>query len=259
MGPVIGQLGRKPTKHDARNLRLAPILAAIPKLPAAPFARNWGRHYLANGDLGDPIIFGTFSNLTYGDCTCAAFGHMDQAVSEATRTPSTVTTEMVLEAYDAISGWDRSTPSANDDGANNLDALKWFRRQGLITAYAQIDERDLAHIELCINLYQAVYVGVDLPLAAQKQKIWDVAPVGPRDPSYDRRSWGGHAMMAVGYDAIGVWFVTWGRLQFATWPWFFTYVDEAYVGIHRQFVASSSALTPAGFIASQIVAALANV
>ena len=256
----IGQLGRKPTKHDTRNVQLAPILAASPAvLPAAPLARNWGRRYLVNGDPGNAIPFATFSNLQYGDCTCASLGHFDEGVCEATQTPKMITTDIVLEAYDAISDWDRDTPTENDDGAHNLDALKWFRKQGLITAFAEIDETRRTHIELCINLFHGVYVGADLPLAAQKQQVWDVAPPSARDPSYDRRSWGGHAMTAVGYDAIGVWFVTWGRMQSATWSWFFTYVDEAYVMIHRQLVADGSKLTPAGFLADQIVAALAQV
>jgi hypothetical protein len=125
----------------------------------------------------------------------------------------------------------------------------------LITAFASVYSR--MHIETCINLFHGVYVGADLPLSAQGQQAWDVAPPGSTDPSYRRRSWGGHAMMCIGYDQGGVWFATWGNRQYATWAWFNTYVDEAYVAVHKQLVADGSKLTPAGYLASQITSALA--
>ena len=251
-----GQLGRQPTKHDMRTVRAAPLLdAAAGVLPAAPLARNWSRYYQPDGNLGAFIPLGTFSNMQYGDCTCAAFGHLDEAVCSASGLLTTVTTAMVLEAYDAISPWDRNKPTENDNGAFNLDALKWFQKQGLITAYAKVYSR--AHVETCINLFHGVYVGADLPLSAKGQQTWDVAPVGSTDPNYKPRSWGGHAMMAIGYDQKGVWFATWGHRQFATWAWFHTYVDEAYVALHKQLVADGSKLSPAGYLAGQIAAALA--
>ncbi len=253
-----GQLGRQPTKHDVRTVRATPLLdaaSAANVLPAAPFARNWARYYNPDGSLGSFIGLGTFSNMQYGDCTCAAFGHLDEAVCAASGAPTTVTTSMVLEAYDAISPWDRNHPAINDEGASNLDALRWFKSQGLITAFASLYNR--AHVETCINLFHGVYVGADLPLAAKTQQTWDVAPAGSTDPSYKPRSWGGHAMFAIGYDQAGVWFATWGRRQYATWAWFNTYVDETYVALHRNLVADGSKLTPAGYLADQITGALA--
>ncbi len=251
-----GQLGRQPTKHDVRTVRGGPLLdAGAAVLPAAPLGRNWSRYYLPDGSLGSFIPLGTFSNMIYGDCTCAAFGHLDEAVCAATNTPTIVTTAMVLEAYDAISPWDPNKPLENDVGAFNLDALRWFKEKGLITGFASLYSR--AHVELCINLFHGVYVGVDLPLSAKGQQTWDVAPPGSTDPKYKPRSWGGHAMMAIGYDQGGVWFATWGHRQYATWAWFNTYVDEAYVALHKQLVADGSRLTPAGYLADQISATLA--
>jgi hypothetical protein len=251
-----GRLGRQPTKHDLRTVRGGPLIdAANNVLPAAPLARNWGRYYLPDGAIGTFIGLGTFSNMQYGDCTCAAFGHLDEAVCAATGSVNVVDLPMVLEAYDAISPWDRNNPTANDVGAFNLDALKWFKDRGVITAFASVYSR--AHIETCINLFHGVYVGVELPLAAKTQQVWDVAPAGSKDPNFKPRSWGGHAMMAIGYDQGGVWFATWGHRQYATWAWFNTYVDEAYVALHKWLVADGSKLTPAGYLASQITDALA--
>ena len=253
-----GQLGRQPTKHDTRTVRGAPLLDAAASanlLPAAPMARNWSRYVLPDGSLGSFIPLGTFSNMMYGDCTCAAFGHLDEAVCAALGVPTFVTTAMVLEAYDAISPWDRGKPTENDGGATNLDALRWFTSQGLIKSFASIYSR--AHVEICIDLFHGVYVGADLPLSAQHQQTWDVAPPGSTDPKYKPRSWGGHAMFAIGYDQGGVWFATWGHRQYATWAWFNTYVDEAYVALHRQLLADPTKVGPAGYLAAQIADALA--
>lgn len=252
---MVGRLGRLPRKIDSRTVSLNNLLETIPvPLPAPPLARNWGRRYLTGGGVGGPIPFSTFGNLQYGDCTCAAIGHYDEAVCTAVATNKTITTDIVFEAYDDISEWDRNQPSKNDLGAQNLDALNWFRKQGLIAAFAAFNEKDLLHVQLGINLFHGVYIGADLPISAKRQVIWDVAPSDRLDPNYAPRSWGGHAMLAVGYDARGVWFVTWGRLQFATWPWFLTYVDEGYVMIHRNLMNSEP--SPAGFFVDQISAAL---
>ena len=162
-----------------RAWRAAPRRGAA-VLPAAPLARNWSRYYQPDGSLGSFIPLGTFSNMQYGDCTCAAFGHLDEAVCAATNAPTIVTTPMVLEAYDAISPWDANKPLENDVGAFNLDALRWFKDHGLITGFASLYSR--AHVETCINLFHGVYVGVELPLSAKTQQTWDVAPPGSTDP-----------------------------------------------------------------------------
>ncbi len=251
-----GCLGRLTTKHDLRTVRLSPILsAAETALPAAPMSRNWSRLVNPDGTLGSFIPLGTFGNMQYGDCTCAAFGHLDQAVCAATGMVNYVDLPMVLEAYDAISPWDRNDPTRNDGGATNLDALRWFKNRGILVGYASVYSR--AQFELCINLFHGVYVGVDLPLSARSQIVWDAAPAGSTDPKYKPRSWGGHAMMAIGYDQGGVWFATWGTRQYATWRWVETYVDEAYVPLHRHLVADGSKLSPAGYLADQIATTLA--
>lgn len=250
---IVGKLGRGPTRHDLRTVRLATLDTG--PLPAAPMGRNWARKYNADGSLGDYVPFGTFGNMQYGDCTCAAFGHLDQAVATATGTAPLVSVPMVLEAYDAISPWDVNNPTTNDVGAFNIDALKWFKDKGIIVGFASLYAR--AQVETCINLFHGVYVGADLPLSAKTQQVWDVAPKGSTDPKYKPRSWGGHAMMALGYDQGGVWFATWGHRQYATWAWFNMYVDEAYVPLHQRLVADGSKLSPAGYLADQITHALA--
>lgn len=233
------KLGRNPSAPDARDLRLATY--RIPStLGASPPMRNWTRF------AGAPLLFSDFGNLRFGCCTCAALGHVDQAAAAHTGRAPTVTTPLVLEAYDAISGWDRDRPTENDDGASCRDALRWFKSRGIVEAYVRLDEASRAHIEYAVNIGGAAYVGADLPIAAQRQEVWDVAPVNGWTDDYKRRSWGGHAMALLGYDRGGVWFATWGRIQRATWPWFFSYVDEAWLAI-ADLWTDTTRLTPSGF------------
>ncbi len=46
--------------------------------------------------------------------------------------------------------------------------------------------------------------------------------------AYEPGSWGGHAVVVVGYDASGVTIVTWGALKRITWAGWGAYCDEAY-------------------------------
>lgn len=245
------KLGRVPSKPDARDLRLASYL--IPRdLGATPPMRNWTRK--PNGEL---IAFDTFGNDRFGCCTCAALGHVDQAAAAQTGFLSTFSTAKVLNAYDAISDWDVAHPLDNDNGASCRDALKFFKGTGDVEAYVRLDEASRFHIEFALNACGAVYVGADLPIAAQKQTTWDVAPANGWTEDYKRRSWGGHAMALLGYDRTGVWFATWGRVQRATWPWVFSYVDEAWAVIADVWT-DTTRLTPSGFDLERLLADVAR-
>lgn len=255
------KLGRRATKRDPNNVRMAAMLADqrfAALLPGTPMACTFSHLRNADGSIGLPITFGMFDNDRIGDCTCASFGHYDQAVSAHLGIPSTVDTAMVRRAYQSVGGWDPNDPST-DDGACNLDALKWFKRAGVIGGFVQLDEGNRKHLEIAIDLGMGVYVGADLPKSAQRQQVWDTAPAGQRDSSYDRGSWGGHAMFAVDYDADGVTFVTWGGLKRATWSWFYTYVDESYAAIHTALTKLGDRVAPNGYLVAQIAAAIVNV
>lgn len=56
----------------------------------------------------------------------------------------------------------------------------------------------LPDIATAIWLFGGAYIGVELPITAQNQEIWDVPQhPGPKD---EPGSWGGHAIYLVGYD-----------------------------------------------------------
>ncbi len=106
-------------------------------------------------------------------------------------------------------------------------------------------------MEAVVNLTGSLYVGVDLPLSAQRQTVWDVAPAGQHDSSYAPGSWGGHAMTMLGYDRLHVTFITWGAVKIATIEWFRTYVSEAWAMIDDLWLRDDG-LTPSGFDAAAL-------
>jgi hypothetical protein len=131
-----------------------------------------------------------------------------------------------------------------------LDSMKDWRRTGIgghtIGAFVEIDPLNRVHFETGVNLLGGVLVGARLPLAAQNQTIWDIAPAGQWTSLFTPGSWGGHAMAAVAYARPGVVLVTWGGLKLATWEWIHSYVDECYGPISLDWV-NDHTLAPNGF------------
>ena len=100
-----------------------------------------------------------------------------------------------------------------------------------------------------------LYIGLALPLSAQREQTWDWngSLTGDDRPG----SWGGHAVDVVRYSAGSLTAVTWGRLQDLTWPFWDRYVDEAYCILSNDFLSSKRA--PNGFDLDALKADLALV
>ena len=59
-------------------------------------------------------------------------------------------------------------------------------------------DRPIPDVAAAIWLFGGAYIGVEFPITAQNQDVWDVpAKPGPKD---EPGSWGGHAVYLVGYD-----------------------------------------------------------
>ena len=129
--------------------------------------------------------------------------------------------------------------------------------------------RDVA---TAIWLFGGAYIGVELPISAQNQDVWDV----PKNPGRNDEpgSWGGHAVYLVGYESgLGVrgqrlgaetrapaspnpqsltpnpctlTCITWGQLKKMTWAWFEKYCSEAYALVSRDWLQASG-VAPSGF------------
>ncbi len=138
--------------------------------------------------------------------------------------------------------------------------LNYWRKKGIaghkILAFAALDPRNIEHVKQSVYLFGGTYIGVQLPLSAQAQDIWDVPSTGPTGDG-EPGSWGGHAVCVVAYNATGLWVVTWGKLQFMTWAFWHTYCDEAYAVFSTDMLAKGK--SPAGFDLPQLQADLAEI
>ena len=233
---TIRKLGRLPTKHDPRTLHLSRYM--LEGLPPPPAAVDW------MDKIGD---WGMMGNDSVGDCTCACAGHEIEAWTAYASSEAVISTADVLAAYSAITGYDPSDPNT-DQGAACLDVLKYWRTTGIgghkIGAFVAVDPKSELQIKLACYLFGSVYLGVDLPVSAQSQDVWDVpegGPVGDGAPG----SWGGHAIPIQAYDLTGETVITWGSKQRMTPAFLATYCSEAYAILSQDFIAAGKA--PNGF------------
>lgn len=242
------RLGKGAPKVDPRTRKLAHYWRTT--RPAPPEERLWSQAVPA---------WPMFMNDIIGDCTCAALGHAMVCWNANNGSPWRPNDRQILEAYQAISGYDPEVPGT-DNGALMIDALNHARRFGIggrkIDAYVAVDHFDVDDVKTAINLFGACYLGLGLPVSAQNQSEWVVALAGTQGNA-ERGSWGGHAVITVAYDAKGAWIVTWGGLQFVSWRWLLGYADEAYAILSADWADFDGA--PNGFDYAALKADLAAV
>lgn len=245
------KLGKLSPRHDPRTLQFAQYLpSSLPK-PAdscdwSPAVKNW------------PMM----ANDRLGDCTCAAAGHLiqDWSFNRSQKDPKpfppfTPTDAQIVAAYSQITGYNSAT-GENDNGAVELDVLKFWKKHGIagqkISAYVALEPGNLDHVKYSIILLGGCYIGVSLPLSAQNQPdVWSVVGGHSAAPG----SWGGHAVCPVGYDLQFVYFISWGKLMKMTWQFWLKYVDEAYAILSPEWIESNK-VAPSGFRLDQIQADL---
>jgi hypothetical protein len=241
------KLGKKPARHDKRTLQLASYLAT--HLPTPPAAVAWSskvHHW--------PM----YLNDSLGDCTCAAAGHMIQAwTADGQNKEFDVSDQDVLKMYEMVGGYRPGQPDT-DQGAVELDVLKYWRKLGCarhtISAFMAVSPQSTTLVKDGIYLFGGLYVGIALPVSAQNQQVWDVPPGGIIGDGFPG-SWGGHAVPIIDYDLRGLTCVTWGSLKRMTWAFLKLYCDEAYAILSPDFLLAGKA--PNGFNAAQLQADLA--
>lgn len=244
------KLGKTAPRHDPRTLQLANYLK--PKaLPPAPLQANW---------TGTVSQWPMMANDRIGDCTCAAAGHLIEEWTSNAGKPVVPPDSAIIAAYSKITGYNPKT-GANDNGANELDVLNYWRQSGIgghkIDAYTALEPGNHEHVKDSVYLFGGCYIGLGLPLSAQNQDVWSVPPggaVGQGAPG----SWGGHAVPVVEYDARGLTVVTWGALKVMTWSFWDTYCDEAYGVISLDWIAKNQQ-APSGLDLTALLADLKEV
>jgi GNAT superfamily N-acetyltransferase len=241
------RLGKLPVRHDVRTLQLARYVDTA-ALPAPPATYDETAHVPE---------WPMYANDRIGDCTCAAAGHMIEAwTAAASGTAVEVSEAEVLAAFDRVKVVD---PATGEEGAVELDVLKDWRKTGVgghrIGAFAAVPAHDHGLVRTASYLFGGVYIGIALPVTAQRQHVWDWTGslTGPARPG----SWGGHAVDVVRYDADTLTVVTWGSLTEMTWAFWDRYVDECYGLLSDDFLSQGKA--PNGFALADLKADLALV
>jgi hypothetical protein len=261
-------LGKRPRRHDQRTLMMANYLT--PALPPAPPAVDYTQGV---------TDWGMMRNDQLGCCTIAAVGHAVQAwtVNAGSRVNFA---DRTIDLY--YEKWDGYNPAnaATDQGGVELDVLNDWRQQGFagheLDAYAAISLSGVrgpkSEVQTAIWLFGGAYIGVELPLTAQNQDVWDVADGPDAEPG----SWGGHAIYLVGYDfrtsdsglrapdpgpsptdsglrtpdsgltSATLTCITWGQTKKMTWAWFEKYCSEAYALVSKDWLKASG-VAPSGF------------
>jgi hypothetical protein len=197
-----------------------------------------------------------YGNDTVGDCTCAAVGHIIEEGQLYNRQPVTPTTESVLAAYSAITGYTPSDPNS-DTGAACLDVLKYWKATGIcgnkIAAYVTLDITNIEEIKDAIYLFGAAYTGIELPVTAQGEDPWIVTTTTGRGAP---GSWGGHCVPLMSYNANWTTAITWGQPLGLSWAWWKEYGVEAYAVLDSSWIEPGK-VAPNGFNLAQLQADLA--
>jgi hypothetical protein len=244
------RLGKNRPVIDDRTIRFATYVK--PSLPSPPTAVNYGAKVTSW-----PIYY----NDQYGDCTCAAAGHMIQNWTANATVEVTVPPPSVLTFYEHFVG----TPPPPDKGCDMLSVLKYWRRAGVdshkVLAFASIDLQNQVQAQSACWLFGSIYIGVALPdFATQGDMLtvpWVVPPGGPvgnAAPNPDN----GHCIPAVSYDADNLYVVTWGEIKPMSWGFYNAYADESFAVISRDFIEANG-INPAGFDLAALEADLKQV
>jgi hypothetical protein len=255
--PLKLKLGKQSPRHDPRTLLFATY--ATPALPAPPPSLNLTTKMKAP--------WGMMDNAQVGDCTCAAAGHlMMEWTSNAQSKIFTPSDAQIIAAYSAVTGYNPKT-GANDNGAQEIDVLNYWRQTGIaghkIQAFLALEPSNDTHIMDGTWIFGGCYIGLALPKSAQAQtsnkQIWSVPPGGTGGDGAPG-SWGGHAVPVVAYDSRSLTVVTWGALQTMTWGFWAAYCDEAYAILSPDFLEQKKGqpVTPNGFNVQQLLADLSD-
>lgn len=229
------KLGRPlPPVHDPRTLRFAEYVTDDTLI--APAVCNYGdkiKQWLML--LNDQL----------GDCTIAGLLHAIMLwLSQNGFTFSPTNTD-AKNLYISMCGYVDGDPST-DQGGVEIDILKAWKKSPImgcdIVAFASVDPTNWEHVKLAHYLAGTLYMGLSLPLSAQKPGLWS-------DLSDAPGGWGGHCTITAAYTdkptLIGrllasvckrlssgrLTIITWGTTQDLTPEWLAKYCDELWMPI----------------------------
>jgi hypothetical protein len=209
-----------------------------------------------------PTDLGVMLNHRLLNCTCAAFYHAVQVWSfnaggKTSAHMLTASDTYVKKLYILACGYDPGRPGEGP-GGKAQPVLKYLlkhgapfgpRRRNKISAYIEVDRRQVDDVKRAIDDCGLVYVGFNVPkyLGPQNRhlpKVWDVDPA-------NRRFIGGHAVVLPGYDEETLDVISWGRFYKMTWKFFGKYVEEVYAIADQAWIAATGK-TPGGLTRKEL-------
>ena len=233
------KLGKQRPQIDSRTLQFG---AYLTKGLAAP---------PASVDYTAPVKqWPMMGNDQYGDCTCAAAGHMIEEWTANTGQADILPDSEILKAYNHFAH------GVADAGANMLDVLKYWRKTGIgkdkIQAFAKLEPQNDVQLRDAVSIFGSCYIGLALPDFAVPPNTdfltipWLVpggGPVGNAGPNPNN----GHCVPAVAYDQRSIYVVTWGAIKSMSWQFYDAYADEAFAVLSTDWINKKLGKTPNGF------------
>lgn len=191
--------------------------------------------------------WGMLANDNWGDCTCAAAGHiLCQQTALGDKDELRPDDAEAITMYEA-SGFD---PNAGPPGENPTDqgwtvqaALDYLRTDGWptrahwkIAAYGTVDTSNHNAVKQGIYEFGVLDLGMAVPESMMEQ--FDTTAAMPTFTVVkDSPIEGGHSIIAVGYDQDWVYVVTWGKVCRMAWSFWDAYVSEAHASIAKDWVS----------------------
>jgi hypothetical protein len=245
------KLGKQPPRYDCRTFKLSRYIESLPK---APPLVDW---------TGKVPEYGMLANDKLGCCVIAGMMHLAMQQRAAAGLPVAVPSDgEVIAAYAAIGGYVEGD-AATDGGCNLLDALNYWRQQGLtfggvthkIAAFAAVRLHDPAQLASAMWLFGGTLDGYALPASVDGASAWK-APTGKLHGRTAPGSWGGHCVESP-YDKGGALeVITWGAKMPVDAGFRDAYCDESYVVFTPEWI-DANGNSPCGFKRDALVADLA--
>lgn len=246
--------GRLPRARNPRVPHYSAITAGL-ALPRLPPEIHYGR--------GMPANLGAMLNDSLGDCTCAGVYHALQVWSFVAAHAMVTEPDADVEAlYEQACGYVPGEPNT-DQGGVEQDVLGFLLNTGApvgpngaerhkIVAFVEVDPAKPDDIRRCVADCALCYIGFTVPayMPESAGSTWDV------DPGGDQTIVGGHCVILVGYDAMGLDVISWGSFYRMTWAFFAQFVDEAYA-IADPWWIEATGKTPAGLTLPELEAQMA--
>lgn len=244
------KLGKLPARPGAIKFKLADYTTGT--LPTPP--RLYGHQSLIRS-------WGMLGNDQYGDCVWAGAGHEHMLWNAESKKPFQITSQNVLAAYSAVTGFDPRNPNT-DQGTDMEEAAKYRRQTGLLDAmnnrhqvgaYLDIPVGNTDKIKQAAYLFSAVGIGIRFPDSAMTQfnrgMPWTVKAGAQIE--------GGHYVPIVGYNSSYIYVITWGRVQPCSYAFIRKYMDEGIVYLSNDFL-NTTGKTIDGFDLSTLQSDLAQ-